>query len=394
MYTNLQWSPDGREILVNTTMPPDSLRASDAALRLVNAADGSVRDLTSTWGMVGSAGWTPDGARIVFMGQPKGLPIGSKSDVWVIDRNGGEPECRSAGLKVGVEGTVLGDMPVTFANPKLFVTPDGAAVYVGVQDGGTRQIYRVALDGDEAFEPVVAGERSCLLTGADAQHLIYLVSDFNHPVDLYAADADGANERQLTHVNDELLAQVALPTVDHLSFPGSDGVAVEGWLVKPPKGDAPYPTILFIHGGPHLGFGHIFHFDTQLLCGAGYAVLLINHRASTGYGDEFATAIKGDWGNLDYHDLMAGVDHVIASGDADPDRLGVCGRSGGGNLSCWIVGHTDRFKAAVPENPVTNWVSFYGTSDIGVRFATRRIGRASARDPRHLRQMLADHLCP
>ncbi len=94
-------------------------------------------------------------------------------------------------------------------------------------------------------------------------------------------------------------------------------------------------------------------------------VLFINQRGSTGYGDAFATQILGDWGNLDDSDLIAGVDHAIARGLADPDRLGVCGLSGGGNLSCWIVGQTDRFKAAVPENPVTNWVSFYGVSDIG-----------------------------
>ena len=117
-----------------------------------------------------------------------------------------------------------------------------------------------------------------------------------------------------------------------------------------------------------------FHFDSQMMAGAGYAVLFINHRASTGYGDEFSTAIKGDWGNLDYNDLMAGVDLAIAKGYADPDRMGVFGLSGGGNLSSWIVGQTRRFKAAVPENPVTNWVSFYGVSDIGAWFAVEEMG--------------------
>jgi dipeptidyl aminopeptidase/acylaminoacyl peptidase len=111
-----------------------------------------------------------------------------------------------------------------------------------------------------------------------------------------------------------------------------------------------------------------------MLCGAGYAVLMVNHRASTGYGDEFSTAIKGDWGNLDYTDLMAGVDYAIARGIADPERLGVCGLSGGGNLTCWTIGQTDRFKAAVPENPVTNWISFYGVSDIGPWFAVEQMG--------------------
>ena len=132
--------------------------------------------------------------------------------------------------------------------------------------------------------------------------------------------------------------------------------------------------VLYIHGGPHSGFGNTFSFDFQMLAGAGYAVLFINQRGSTGYGDAFATKIIGDWGNLDYKDLMAGVDAAIERGLVDPDRMGVCGLSGGGNLSCWIVGNTDRFKAAVPENPVTNFVSFYGVSDIGPYFAAREMG--------------------
>ena len=103
-------------------------------------------------------------------------------------------------------------------------------------------------------------------------------------------------------------------------------------------------------------------------------MLFINQRGSIGYGDAFATQILGDWGNLDASDLIAGVDHAIARGLADPDRQGVCGLSGGGNLSCWLVGQTDRFKAAVPENPVTNWVSFYGVSDIGPWFAVAELG--------------------
>jgi dipeptidyl aminopeptidase/acylaminoacyl peptidase len=144
--------------------------------------------------------------------------------------------------------------------------------------------------------------------------------------------------------------------------------------MQPATGTRPCPTILYIHGGPHSGFGHTFSFDFQMLAGAGYAVLFVNQRGSTGYGDAFATQIIGDWGNHDYGDLIAGVDAAVARGIADADRLGVCGLSGGGNLSCWVVGQTGRFKAAVPENPVTNWVSFYGVSDIGPWFAVEELG--------------------
>jgi dipeptidyl aminopeptidase/acylaminoacyl peptidase len=103
-------------------------------------------------------------------------------------------------------------------------------------------------------------------------------------------------------------------------------------------------------------------------------VLLVNHRASTGYGDAFATAIRGDWGNLDYADLMTGVDHAVEEGLADSERLGIFGVSGGGNLTGWVIGHTDRFKAACPENPLLNWFSMYGTSDIGAAFGVLELG--------------------
>ncbi len=144
--------------------------------------------------------------------------------------------------------------------------------------------------------------------------------------------------------------------------------------MQPAGAETALPTILNIHGGPHAGWGAHFNFDNLMFSGAGYGVLLVNHRASTGYGDDFATAIKGDWGNLDYADLMAGVDHAIEEGLADPDRLGVFGISGGGNLTGWIIGQTDRFKAACPENPVFNWFSMYGTSDVGADFSARELG--------------------
>ncbi len=141
----------------------------------------------------------------------------------------------------------------------------------------------------------------------------------------------------------------------------------------PAGGTAPYPTILFMHGGPHFAFGNIYLFDFQMLAGAGYAVLFINQRGSTGYGEEFANQIVGDWGNLDYRDLMAGVDFVVEQGIADPDRLGCCGRSAGGYMTCWIVGQTGRFRAAVPECPVTNLTSLYGVSDVGAGFAVAHL---------------------
>ncbi len=379
-----QWAPDGSRLLYVATMQPDSQRGMDAALRTVRL-DGSIETIIDQgWGnLTGSAAWLPSGKGLAFIGVAAGQPIGTQNNLFVIDLTSGTVgnrtvANRTAGLDRQVGAQLQADMPTAIARQlnKVLVTADGAAAYVQVQNGGTVPIYRVQLTGEPSYAPVVTGDRTCyLLDGQKASgRLLYAVSDFTNPPDLYLADGNGENERRLTELNGSLLASLQKSAVEHLCFTGADGAQVEGWFVYPAEAARPLPTILYVHGGPHSAFGAVYHFDTQLLVGAGYGVLLVNQRASTGYGNAFSTAIKGDWGNLDYSDLMAGVDAVIDQGWADPERLGVCGLSGGGNLSCWIVGQTNRFKAAVPENPVTNWLSFYGVSDIGVWFAVEQLG--------------------
>jgi dipeptidyl aminopeptidase/acylaminoacyl peptidase len=370
------WSPDGSEILFSAVMLPDSHRIQPS-LRVANR-EGEVRELLEDWGYAEAAAWTPDGKGIVFLGNPWGLPVGTQANLWVCDRQGENITCRTAGLDVQVGGGLQPDMPVfeTTRSPRILVTADGKSALVQVQVGGTVAIYGVALQGPEQWWPVVAGERGCFPQDLQDGRLLFAASTLQDPMNLFVAQVDGSDERQLTQLNAEVLAEFALPAVEHLRFPGVDGTQLEGWFLKPVNGEAPCPTVLYIHGGPHSAFGHVFSFDFQMLAGAGYGVLFVNQRGSTGYGDDFANQIIGDWGNLDYQDLMSGVDEAIARGLADGDRLGCCGISGGGNLSCWIVGQTDRFKAAVPENPVTNWVSMYGVSDIGVWFSPRELGGA------------------
>lgn len=372
-----QWSPDGREILYTATMLPDTPRCFHPRLRIVNL-DGRTREVVGDGMDVTCSAWLPGGQAIIFVAAPADRPIGSKSDLWIVDASGhGQPENRSATLAVGVGNRLTSDMPsqLTRTPPRLLVTPDGVAAIVQVQEGGHVSLYRIALAGPEHCQPIVTGERACLPLMLDRQgNLLFAAATWHEPLDLYLAGPTGQDERRLTAWNAELLSGLAMPVVEPLAFAGPDGTAVEGWMIMPPTATPPFPTVLVIHGGPHGAFGATYHFDTQMLVGAGFAVVMVNHRASTGYGDPFATAIKGDWGNLDAGDLLAGVDEAIARGLADPHRLGVCGLSGGGNLTCWLVGHTDRFRAAVPENPLTNWLSFYGVSDIGVWFAVEELG--------------------
>lgn len=370
----IQWSPDGQSILYAATMLPDT-HSYDANLRVVDLS-GNVRSVVEGWGSVTTEAWLPDGSGIVFAGVPEEATSGTQGKLWLVGNQGGEPQPRSAGFDFNVAGGMQADVPGTLmrSTPRLFVSPDGQKAYVQAQIGGTIQVYAFALSGAPSWQAVCSGDRSCLPLDLRAGRLLLVESTLANPGDLVVANLNGGDERRLTHLNADLFAGFAMPSVERLLFPGPDGVQVEGWLMKPATGAAPYPTILYIHGGPHSAFGHIFQFDYLMLAAAGYAVLFINQRASTGYGDSFSTAIKGDWGNLDYKDLMSGLDYAIARGLVDSERLGCCGLSGGGNLSCWIVGQTDRFKAAVPENPVTNWVSFYGVSDIGPVFSVDELG--------------------
>jgi dipeptidyl aminopeptidase/acylaminoacyl peptidase len=368
-----QWSPDGRELLFNASLPPDSYLPPYPRLRVVTL-DGAARDLTGDWGYSVAAAWLPD-RRVVFCGQPYGRPAGSKNDIWVVGQESDAPSCRSAELPLHLCGGLQSDMPVALAPlTRLLVSPGGDAVYAQAQHGGTVELVRVGLSGASEWAAVLHGERTCIPLDLRGERLLFGVSKLDSPLELHTAALDGSDQRQISDVNADALDEWHMPAIERLQFTGADGVEVEGWLMLPPGGTAPHPLVLYIHGGPHSGFGHIFSFDFQMLAGAGYAVLLVNQRGSTGYGDAFATRIVGDWGNHDYHDLLAGVDAAIERGLADPNRLGVCGLSGGGNLTCWIIGQTDRFKAAVPENPVTNWLSFYGVSDIGPWFAQAELG--------------------
>jgi dipeptidyl aminopeptidase/acylaminoacyl peptidase len=371
----LHWSPSGTHLLFAARMDPESFRSFYPTYHTIDL-EGNTRPVAPGWGYVEMGQWLADGNGVAFVAVPDdGAPIGTQNDLWVHDLNDGSFSNRTSSVPYAVGGGLEGRMPTAgLAAPFVGIAGDDA--YVRVQAGGTVQIYSVALTGEEAATAVVAGARTCIPLDVAAGKLLYSVDDINATPDLYIANLDGSDERRLTHINDDFFAEVLHPAVHNLHFSGSDGAAVEGWFVAPttPEATPPYPTILWIHGGPHGAQGHRFAFDTHMLTGAGYGVLFVNHRASTGYGNAFATGIKGDWGNLDYGDLMAGVDHAIAKGLADPERLGVCGISGGGNLTCWILGHTDRFRAAVPQNPVTNWVSFYGVSDVGVWFAVEELG--------------------
>jgi dipeptidyl aminopeptidase/acylaminoacyl peptidase len=190
--------------------------------------------------------------------------------------------------------------------------------------------------------------------------------------------------QRLTNLNEDLFAARTLARVEPLAVTSSfDKKPIDAWVVTPPNFDPSrkYPLILEIHGGPFSAYGPVFSTDDQLYAAAGYVVVYANPRGSTSYGDEFANTIDKNYPSHDYDDLMSVVDAAIAKGSVDANHLYVTGGSGGGALTAWIVGKTDRFRAAAAQKPVINWASEVLTTD-GYNFmATAWFGKMPWEDP-------------
>ena len=368
-HSDPRWSPDGSMLLWLTNFSSVGTDVFEPNFSIYK--DDKVTTYLEEWGSSGLAEWVTNDS-IVFQGIQKEKTIGSKEDIYLYNLQSNEIVCRSDGCLLGIGGSISTFIPGKEGRLNNLLVSENN-VFTSVQNKGKISIYSFALTGEINHSEIVGGERVCYIQSVTNNLVIFTSSQANKPIDIYSFNIKTSQEDQLTFLNDEFLLTKLLPEELKIDIVCVDGVTTEGWFLLP-HGKKPFKTLLKIHGGPHAGYGYAFQWDAQLLCGSGYAILMVNHRGSTGYGDKFATAINGDWGNLDYKDLMAGIDTGIKLGIIDENKMGCFGISGGGNLSSWIVGNTDRFKAAVPENPLTNWLSFYGVSDIGRYFSIREVG--------------------
>jgi dipeptidyl aminopeptidase/acylaminoacyl peptidase len=242
--------------------------------------------------------------------------------------------------------------------------PDARFLYFSAGVSGASHLFRVPAGGGPV-EAVTRGDRQ--LAGfshsSDFTRIAYVGETPTMPGEIFTARADGTGETKLTGFNDAWLSGVELAPAVRLRYPSKDGTEIEGWVMMP-KGVAPAPLILNIHGGPHGAYGYEFSFQRQLWAAHGYAVLYTNPRGSTEYGEKFLWATWGGWGNLDYEDVMGGVDAAVKQYPVDPKRLAVTGYSYGGFLTNWIITQTSRFAAAIVGAGISNWISDYGTADI------------------------------
>src|ERR1700693_5652419 len=225
------------------------------------------------------------------------------------------------------------------------------------------------LDAKRAAPTDLTAGKQCVTRVRATHHaakLIYTLSTPTRLGDLFVADQDGGNPKQLTHFNDALFSKLNLTEPEEIHYKSFDGKTIEAWLQKPPdfSPTKKYPLILNIHGGPHTAYGYLFFHEFQWMAAKGYVVLLPNPRGSTTYGQEFGNVIQYHYPGDDFKDLMAGVDEAIKRGYIDDKKLGVTGGSGGGLLTNWGGGHTDRFSAAVAQRDIASWAHWWYTADL------------------------------
>jgi dipeptidyl aminopeptidase/acylaminoacyl peptidase len=355
------WTPDGKYLIMSANRHPDyELEPLDTEVYEFSVADGSVRALTSRKGPDNTPAVSPDGKQIAYTGFDDRRQGYQVTQLYVMNRDGSGSRPVTGGLDRDVaspawapDGSGIYFLSDEQGNTGLhFTSPDGKLTEIARQVGSTASAY----GGGGAFTLARNGRIALTHTRPDL------------PGDIAVGSGASRSFRPITAVNEDLLADRALGQVEELWWESSvDRRKVQGWIIKPPHFDASrkYPLILEIHGGPFANYGDRFDLEKQIWAARDHVVLYTNPRGSTSYGEEFGNLIHHNYPGDDFHDLNSGVDAAVAKGYVDPNNLFVTGGSGGGVLTCWMIGRSERFRAAVSLYPVINWYSFNLTSDIG-----------------------------
>lgn len=368
-------SPDGKWIvyLSNVSTDPDMYPDRDDVF-IMPIGGGEARKINTPLGGKSAPKFSPDGKWIAYYGQ-EGEGEGWRNvNVWVVPADGsGKAVNLTGAADIHVSAWTINDIGQAETRPPMW-SLDGKSIYFPVLLHGSSVLYRVEV-GKHKVSPVidlkgVVGANTC---DAKQSKIAYLFGTMDDPGQVYVADLkDGkfSHPRQLTRLNRDWLDRVDLGTTEEVWFEGGAGNKLQGWIIKPPNFDPKkkYPSIMQIHGGPLTQYGFLFMHEFYYLAAQGFVVYFSNPRGGRGYGEKHAGAIAKTWGNADYADLMAWADYAAKLPYIDPKRMGVTGGSYGGYMTVWIIGHTQRFKAAVAMRCVSNFVSMWGSSDFNWAF--------------------------
>jgi len=351
-HSDPEWSADGKRIFFSAIRKPDvEYQRGDSEIYVLDLKTLEISTLTDRKGPDRGATVSPDGKWIAYSGYDDKNYTSHLASLYLMDSSGG-------GKKL-----LAGDLPSSPSG--VTWDAESAGVYYLMAERGESNVYFVTLDGK--IRKVTEGVHylSGLSLAGNGQ-VATTVSTFYKPGCLVTFNLKNPRDMKLlVDVNADVLSDIKFGAVEQMWFKSPDGLDLQGWLIKPAEFEAgkKYPLLLYIHGGPWAMYSVRFNWAWQNFAANGYAVLYMNPRGSTGYGQDFVNGIQFSYPGKDLDDLMAGVDAAVAKGFIDTRNLFVCGGSGGGVLTAWIVGHTDRFAAAVSMRPVINWHSFVGKTD-------------------------------
>jgi dipeptidyl aminopeptidase/acylaminoacyl peptidase len=363
-----RWTADGKGVAFISNMDEDSDTSLVRDIFTIPEKGGKPARFTDGRHVISDLSLSPDGSLLAFIGHDRPDFPGKNDEVWVMPATGGEARSLTGGFDHSVGGGVGSDLRVSTPSPGPVWSPGSDAIYFLTGTVPTSNIYRAVIES-EVVEQVTEGLNvEGFSFSADGSALAYTAMDATHPAELWIRDERG--DRRVTSFNDRLLKGLTLSTPEHYTFRNGAGWEIDGWVMKPPgfEPGGKHPAVLEIHGGPRSIYGEAIYNEFQLLCAEGYVVLYTNPRGSGGYGEDYAAALDGRWGEVDYEDLMHFLEDALGRFDfIDPDRLGVTGGSYGGYMTNWIVTHTDRFRAAVSCRSTCNRLSHHGYSDFGFR---------------------------
>lgn len=375
-YQLQSWSPNGKEIALTANLSEDKDFSFINDVYLLNTESKELQRLTAGTGSFGNVSWSPDGNYLGMFGHEREYENATYMKLWIYHIASSELTCMTANSDILVGDYAIGDFQQGVTTPGVLWSVDNHSFYFIATDHGNTVVYYGSVDG--VLYPALLNNQHVygLSTGEQLDRAVVAISTPTNPGDLFLLTVTTGDLVQLTNVNDEYLQEVAIAEAETIQFKSTDDWDVHGWLMKPidyEEGKI-YPLIVEIHGGPHMMYGNTYFHEFQSLAAQGFTILYINPRGSHGYGQAFVDVVRGDYGGKDYEDIMNAVDYVLENYDfIDENRLGVTGGSYGGFMTNWIVGHTNRFKAAVTQRSITNWISFYGVSDIGYYFTEWQI---------------------
>ncbi len=371
------WSKDNSHLYFSANFHKDEeFEPANSEIYSISVTDGKITPLTERFGPDGNPVLSPDGSKIAYLGYDDTFQGYQLTQLYVMNVDGSGSQLISGNFDRDVE-----DMAWNNKGNGLYFsyTDQGMGKLASMSLSGAVEDITDELGGLNLGRPYNGASFSASTNGKFA----YTLGTTKYPADLAVVDSKKSKKR-LTTLNDDLFAFKKLGNVEEIWWESSyDQRKIQGWVVTPPDFDPAkkYPMILEIHGGPFQSYGAVYSAEIQAYAAEGYVVLYSNPRGSTSYGEEFGNLIHHDYPNHDYDDLMSGVDAVLAKGYVDENNLFVTGGSGGGVLTAWIVGKTDRFKAAVVAKPVINWTSFVLYADALPFFSKYWFGKKPWEDP-------------